>query len=53
MFFNGDIPFQQMRPPRKNPNNSKYYELLNVQNNASESEITKSYRKHALKCIVG
>lgn len=49
MFFNGDIPFQQMRPPRKNPNNSKYYELLNIQKNASESEITKSYRKQALK----
>ena len=37
------------RGPRKEVDNSKYYNLLGVDKNASEKEITKAYRKKALK----
>merc|ERR1711934_1308306 len=53
MFFGGGFPFENMggpdMGPPKNVDNSKYYNLLGVQKDATESDIKKSYKKNALK----
>ena len=56
MFFGGGgFPFggfEEMggrRGPSKEVNNTKYYELLGVDKNASMDDIKKSFRKLALK----
>ncbi len=48
MFFGGGMPFETMRQPG-NVDNSKYYNLLNVAKDANEKDITKSFRKMAMK----
>jgi DnaJ-domain-containing protein 1 len=35
--------------PNSNPNNKKYYEILEVDQNASEDEIKRSFRKKAMQ----
>ena len=58
--FGGGFPFEEFermhggghpgaRGPKKEVNNSKYYELLGVDKKATFDEIKKSYRKKALK----
>ena len=59
--FGGGFPFEEFagmhggmpggpgRGPRKEVDNSKYYDLIGVPKTATEAEIKKAYRKKALK----
>jgi len=57
--FGGGFPFsgfpgmggddEGMRRPKKDVDTSKYYDLLGVSKDASDSEIKKAFRKAAMK----
>ena len=57
--FGGGFPFEEFAGmhggmpgrggPKKEVDNSKYYDLIGVPKNATEQEIKKAYRKKALK----
>ena len=59
MHFGGGFPFEEFAGmhggmggrggPKKEVDNSKYYDLIGVSKNATEAEIKKAYRKKALK----
>ena len=49
-FFGGGFPGAEMpRQQRKPGNSSRYYELLNVNKDATQDELKKAHRKLALK----